>query len=232
MQDLHPIQIEILKRLMYAGGLRHKMIKPNALMENSQFAFHINKLIIEGLVEKAETIYKLTDTGKEFANRMDISTKQFKEFPKITTMLCGLRDIGDKQEVLVYTRKKNPFYECQGFPTQKVLFGNNIADVAKVGFTDETSLRGEPIFEGIRHYRVYVNNIDLVEDKIMYIFIFKDPEGELKGCKEGDYFWAATTQLKEMVKNPLPEFQESLDIITSFNGNITFKEYNIFTNKF
>jgi hypothetical protein len=232
MKDLHPIQIEILRRLLYSDGLNYARIKPDKDMENSQFVFHLDKLIKEGLINKEGSFYTLTDSGKEFSNRMDVAYKAFRPFPKTTTMLCGVREIEGEKEFLMYTRKKSPFYGRQGFPSQKVLFGDSIIEVAQKGFEEETGLQGTPELVGIRHYRIYSQEDNLEEDKIMYIFLFKNPIGELQGCEEGDYFWVKEDNINDTIKNPLPEFSESLELIRNFNDTILFSEDTFTTDTF
>lgn len=223
MSDVHPIQTEILSRLMYSNGLKYTVLKKGLTMENSQFIFHIDKLIQKGLVFKYEKKYELTTLGKEFANRMDIETKAFTQFPKTTCMLCGIREIEGRKEVLLYTRKKNPFYGSQGFPTQKVLFGESIIQTASKGFTDETGLTGIPEIKAIRHYHVlHPHNDTIFEDKIMYIFVFNNPIGTLRGAPEGEYYWMDIEMIEQNISQPLPEFAESLDII------LARKEYEFF----
>lgn len=221
MKEIHPIQIEILRRLLYSNGLPFSVLKKDLLIENSQFTFHLDKLVQNGFVTKDDSNYILTAEGKEFANRMDADTSTIKQFPKTTTVLGAVRGKGENREVLVYFRKKNPFYGFYGLPTQKVLFGQSIVETATKGLKDESGLVGNAHVKAVRHYRVYEKGSDEVkEDKIMYICLFINPTGEIVNSEEGEYFWVKLNEIKDKVKNPLPEFQETLDIIL---GEIEFE---------
>jgi ADP-ribose pyrophosphatase YjhB (NUDIX family) len=218
---------------MYSNGLKYSDVKRDLSMENSQFTFHLDALIKHGYIHKEDSFYTLTAAGKEFANRMDIKTKEFKPFPKTTAMLCATRTNNGIREVLLYTRQKTPFYGCQGFPTQKVLFGDSIIEVAKKGLLDETGLIGNPQIKAIRHYRVYQEGKDEVqEDKIMYMFLFENPEGELINSEEGDYYWVDITKVDEEVIRPQPEFHEAFGIIAGNADYEFFREDKHITDKF
>ena len=56
MRQLHEIQLQILKKLLFASGLRYAQIKPDPQMENNQFDFHLDQLIDGGYVEKYDTL--------------------------------------------------------------------------------------------------------------------------------------------------------------------------------
>lgn len=191
-------------------------------MENSLFVFHINKLNELGLLEKKNSKYFLSELGKEYSNRMDENTYTQKEFPKTTTILCCVRKNKGKTEYLIYRRKKNPFFNHMGFPTHKVFFSEKIYNAAIDGLFEETSLKGTGKLMGIRHYHV-IKEGKILEDKIMYIYRFENPVGEIGEYKEGEYFWVEKSKIKTIVDKPLPEFFESFSII---NGSKTefFKE--------
>ena len=78
-------------------------------MENSQFSFHLDRLITDGHVQKEEDLYKLTTLGKEYANRYDSDSKVYKKQGKISVWIAASRG-EDNKEYLIYTRLKNPVW--------------------------------------------------------------------------------------------------------------------------
>src|SRR5258706_1030316 len=228
MKDLHPIQIKILKKLLFAENVNYGRLKPIE-MESSQFAFHLDKLIEIGLVQKnSKGIYSLTLEGKNTTNRIDFDSKIPNKQAKVSVVMCCTRN--SSKEILIYRRLKNPFYGCYGFPTGKVQYGELIEDAAKRELLEETNLEGNPLLIGIRHYRVFPKGEEtLLEDKVMYIFKFDNPIGDLKGNTEGEFKWV---DINEEIINPLEEFDEILNLLKTFSGQITFKEFNHYTNKF
>src|SRR3989344_2695226 len=109
MRQLHPIQLRILKKLLFADGLRYTQIKPDPEMENNQFDFHLDQLIKERLVVKQNGIYQLTSVGKEYANRMDTDQVVISKQAKISAWICVMREKSGETAFLrlsgIYIRK-------------------------------------------------------------------------------------------------------------------------------
>jgi hypothetical protein len=227
MKELHPIQNRILSRLLFAESLKFSELKPFKL-ENSQFLFHVEKLIKEGFIVKDEEGYALTKEGKEFANRMDTVNEKIVRQAKVTTILCCERIENGKTQYLIYTRFKNPFYGHSGFPTHKVWFGEKIKEAAEKGLLDECNLQGEAQLVAIRHYHLYLKE-ELLEDKIMHIFKFNNPTGELKNLRDGKFLWIAKDDIK--IDKKLPEFNDILEILSGKDTNF-FKEEDQHVNTF
>jgi hypothetical protein len=227
MKELHPIQNRILSRLLFAESLKFTELKPYKI-ENSQFLFHVDKLTKDELIIKNEDGYSLTQKGKEFANRMDTVKEKMIQQAKVTTILCCERIIDNKIQYLIYTRYKNPFYGYSGFPTHKVWFGEKIKNAAEIGLLDECNLQGEAKLIAIRHYHLYLNN-ELMEDKIMHIFKFDNPIGELKNLRDGEFQWIDKDAIKFDKK--LPEFNDVIEILEG-NDKSFFKESEQFVDTF
>lgn len=229
-EQYHPIQRQILNRLLFSSKLNFASLKPFD-MEGSQFTFHLTKLIELELINKdSDGKYSLTPKGKNIANAYDTDSNLPNKQAKLSVVFCATKN--DQSEFLIYTRLKNPFYGCQGFPTGKVKYGENIVDTAKREFSEETNLTGEAQLRGIRHFKVYdKNSKQLLEDKVMYIFEIKEPFGELKSNDEGKFKWIKAEDISA-IENALEEFEETFQVITNFTGEITFKEIDQYTSKF
>lgn len=232
MKSLHPIQLHILRKLLFKTALKYSQLKQSE-MENSQFVFHLDKLIHNGYIQKQHSDYTLTSSGKEFANRMDTQEIKLKLQPKTTTVIACTRQSSDGEtEYLIYTRHKNPFYGCQGFPTHKVWYGEKIIDAAHQGLLQECGLHGQAQLYAIRHYHVYNPTHELLEDKIMYAFRFTSLTGELISSADGLFSWVPESQITSFITNPLEEFQELYNLLSNFNGQISFLEQDHITSKF
>lgn len=229
MKQLHEIQLNILRDLLFTDGSKYSDLKPLD-MENSQFVFHLEKLQENGLIKKDEAAYGLTDLGKEYANRIDTDIVQIPVQAKVTTVLCAVNE--STKEYLIYKRLKNPFYGCLGFPTEKPKWGEKLSDAAKRGLKEEVNLDGSPILFAIRHYRVFLPDLKLVEDKIMHAYFFKNPNGIISSNLEGDYVWVSEKELEKFVQPSLIEFKEFYDAFINFKGEVTFKELDVTTSKF
>lgn len=152
MKQLHPTQLAILKKLLFSPVLRYTDMKPSSKMDNNQFDFHLDSLITSGLVEKMDTGYTLTPTGKEYANRMDTDEVKILQQAKLGARVGCVRTVNGVQEFLVYTRKKQPFYNCQGFLAGKIRYGEKVLDAAARELKEETGLTGSPTLVESRAY--------------------------------------------------------------------------------
>lgn len=235
-KDLHPLQMQILKKLLFSQSLRYTELKPTISLENNQFDFHLDKLIKAAYIIKQENLYLLTSIGKEFANRMDTDQTKIAIQAKISVFVAATKKIRGSSHYLIYTRLKQPFYGKQGFLSGKVLYGESVKDAAIREFFEETNLTGNPQIIAIQHYRVYEKYEDnLVEDKFMFYCLIKNPKGKLKGSAEGKYEWVKETDLYSFVKNhfeSIKRFKKNIEYIKKFNGQIHFEEITQITDKF
>ena len=206
---MHFIQRKILYDLLFAESVRFADLKPYE-MDNGQFMFHLKKLIEDGFISKSGSAYKLTKTGKEAANKLNIKDVSMSVQAKITTVLCAIKTTGSEPEILIYKRLKNPFYGLHGFPTQKVIWGENIKDTAIGGLKEETNLEGQAKLIGTFHYSIYSEDNLLIEDKVMFAYKFENPKGQLESNIEGDFFWMKLSQINSANLKYLPEFKTIL----------------------
>jgi ADP-ribose pyrophosphatase YjhB (NUDIX family) len=173
----------------------------------------------------------LTTLGKEYANRMTVETGKIEKNVKATTVLVPYRTNGDKKEILIYKRLKNPFYGCFGFATGKPMWGESFEEAAKRELFEETCLEGTPKLFAIRHYVVMYEG-KIVEDKLMHAYAFDNPSGDLNSNKEGEFFWVDEDTILKKVTKPLEEFHEFYKAFSDFSDHVTFGEIKVTTENF
>lgn len=234
MKQIHTIQLHILKIMLFKKDARYSEIKPSKSMENNQFDFHLNQLIKIGYVVKINAKYSLTNLGKEYANRMDTDIVIIPPQAKVSVLLCPVKK--SEKEYLIYTRLKQPFFGCQGFMSGKVKYGEKILDAARRELKEETGLTGRPEIFCIKHYLVSDKTTKkLVEDKILFYCMVKDAKGKIKPNNEGKYEWVKHNCLPEYVTNHFEDykvFQNDIDNLNNFDGNIVFEEITHLSEKF
>lgn len=131
MKQPHPIQLQILKKLLFVKSVKFTDLKPDKDIENNQFDFHLDQLIRFEYIEKLGKEYSLTSVGKEFANRMDTDKTTINIQAKISAVVAPVRINKDgEKEFLIYTRLKHPFYGCQGFMSGKIAYGEAVLEAA------------------------------------------------------------------------------------------------------
>ncbi|MCA9381466.1 NUDIX domain-containing protein [Candidatus Dojkabacteria bacterium] len=175
----HFIQMQILKILLFNPKSKFTDLKFDENIENNQLTFHINQLIKDNhLVKNTDKTYSLTLTGKEYANRMDTDKVQSQKQGKIGAITCCIRENkkGD-YDFLLYTRKKQPFYDHQGFASGKVPYGQSVVESALRELKEEANLDADAgeVFM-IEHHRVYHHETkELLEDKFFYFVRIVNP---------------------------------------------------------
>lgn len=236
MKDPHPIQLKILKKLLFAKSLKFTDLKPDNEIESNQLTFHLEQIIKADFVIKQDSQYFLTDLGKEFANRMDTENVTMIKQAKVSVFVAPIKKTTSGNQYLIYTRLKQPFYGCQGFLSGKVPFGETVIEAARREFEEETGLLGKPVLTSVRHYLVFdKNNKNLLEDKFMFMCVVKNPKGKLIPSGEGKYEWVKEEDLFSYVTNHfvgMDQFKEDIDIIKNFSGQVNFKEIIQRTNSF
>jgi 8-oxo-dGTP pyrophosphatase MutT (NUDIX family) len=236
IKDPHPIQLLILKKLLFAPSLRYTELKPNPDLENNQFDFHLDQLIKASYIIKQANLYLLTSTGKEFANSMDTDQVKIVKQAKISVFVASVKSNKKATEFLIYTRLKQPFYGKQGFLSGKVLYGETVEQAAEREFNEETGLTGKPKTVALHHYLVYEKTTHkLIEDKFMFLCLIKNPKGNLIGSNEGKYEWVKTPNLLTYVTNHFENktrFKKDIKQILEFKGDIVFEEITHLTNDF
>ena len=207
MKQLHDIQIQILKNLLFSASLKYSQLKPNKELENNKFNFHLNRLIDCGYITKRNQYYELTNTGKEYANRIGTDT-HLRLQGKISVVVIITRN--KDTQTLIYTRLKHPFYGCQGHLSGKVYWGETLDDAAKRELKEETNLEGKPELFAITHEIVKdEKSLELLEDKYLYYFIVKNPKGELSFLEEGHFEWVKIKEIGSYIKKPFKSSGET-----------------------
>ena len=186
-KNIHQIQGGILKALLLKETARFSDLNKEKI-PTDQLTFHVKQLVSAGVIEKLpDGHYRLTITGKEYASRFDIDSGPIKleKQAKLGVLVVVARGIGKRREYLMQTRLKQPFFGFRGFVTGKMKWGETSMETAERELQEETGLRAALQHKAVVHERIYSPSNELLEDKYFYIFLGKNPIGELLTDFEG-----------------------------------------------
>lgn len=221
MDDLHPVQMQILRELVFRPGSRFSELNTLELTSD-HFTYHLSRLVETGLVAKDKDRYSLSISGKKFAGQIDTDQVIIQKQAKIGIIACGRRKYRGQEEYLVHTRLKEPFYGYHGLPTGKIKLGESIFEAAQREFQEETHLTGKPELFAVYHLRHYTPDKDLLKDQIFFATIFFNPSGKLLARHpEGKNQWLTYPQLKALDK-PFPDFFQVIKDLRA--GELIFRE--------
>lgn len=183
---IHEAQVAILRELLFhpeAGFAQ--MQKPTGL-SSDHFNFHITRLLDLDFVEKVKKgSYKLSQKGKEYANKLDTDANTIERQPKVAVILAI--DKGDGRW-LFQERLKNPYFGFWGFPSGKIRWGETIKETAARELDEETGLSADFRIAGLYHEIVRSKETDeILEDKQFFMVHCTNPTGNLKIDFEGGH---------------------------------------------
>lgn len=183
--DAHEVQMKILRELLLSDSSAHKTLVSASGLSSDHADFHIKQLVSNGFVEhipKTYGEYRLTRSGKEYANRMDTDDSVIEKQPKLSVLLDIVNDEG---LVLYQERIKQPYYGYWGRPTGKISWGETTIEAAKRELYEETGLEADLTVEGIYHKLDYDNDGKLLEAKYFILVSGKNPRGKLIDKTDG-----------------------------------------------
>ena len=160
------IQYHILVELTRHSKRRYSQLRPSDV-EGNVFAYHLNGLIKEGLVEKAEREYTLTIEGLQFVGTLSLKTGRPRKQPKILTAIIAKNDEG---EYLFSRWYRQPNANRISFPHGMVHYGESIDAMAALELAEKAGLAAKLTYMG----DVYIRGVRLGEvDRHMLVHLFK-----------------------------------------------------------
>ncbi len=200
--ELHPVQSDILLVLLFKPKARFRDLNTTE-MTTDHFTFHVKRLENFELIEKIKGgFYRLTDKGKEFANRFDTDSVVLERQAKVGIIIVCVRKSRGKKEYLIQQRLKQPFYGYWGFLTGKITWGETVFETAKRELKEETGLTGKLKLVGVKHKMDYSQDKrNLLEDKFFFVFRATNVKGGLKKKFEGGKnVWLTKPEIRKTQK--------------------------------
>ncbi|HEX9594519.1 MAG TPA: NUDIX domain-containing protein [Candidatus Saccharimonadales bacterium] len=213
---LHPAQTHILRELLFHPSAGYGTLQKPTGLTSDHFNFHISRLVELDFVDKVSRgKYRLSPTGKEYANRLDTDDNTIERQPKVAVLLGIERQNSQgKKEYLFQERLKNPWYGFWGIPSGKIRWGETIPEAAARELYEETRLTADISYAGIYHEHTLLDDATLPqEDKIFFVMHCRHPKGKLMKEFEGGRNAWFTAQEAKKLKPRFMSFDLELDIL-------------------
>lgn len=204
-ENLHPLQMVILSRIMTLPHARFRDLKIEGL-STDHLTYHIKTLVKLGLLERnSPALYTLTDSGKEYVGRIDEHTATIETQGKRGALVRCMKKEGRKTLYLVNRRLKQPFFGYVGFHTGKIKEGESVYQAAARELSEEAGILADLTLVAVFHYIDFKENGDFLRDIYFYVFNGENVSGDLikSNPNEGvENFWITLKDLKKQKTFP------------------------------
>ena len=198
------IQRHILTELTRNSTRRYSQLKPRDI-EGNLFMYHLKGLMKDGLVEKADTAYRLSTKGMQFIATFSLPLGKTRQQPTVlTAVVCK----NDKNEYLFVRWHRQPNIGQISFPHGMVHFGETVADMASLELAEKAGLVADVVYEGDVYVRV-MDNGEVHRHMLVHVFsasnIQSGREDELRS-DVFESFWSPLENIKK--EDCVPGFYE------------------------
>ncbi len=163
----HHIQKSIMQALVFNEYARYSDMRPENV-DSNLYAYHLNRLILSGHIEKIDKLYRLSLKGLSYVEHTSSSIK-INNQPKITTAIL----VNDGRENILLTKRlKQPYINYYGLPLGKIHSNkdNNILGSATRELYEKTGVKYEKMKHiGDIYLKIYIKNV-LISDLLAHIF--------------------------------------------------------------
>lgn len=199
MADLdHVLRRKILLKFIHAPRLSFNQVWDKE-GDSNLVAYHLRKMEDEGIVQKYEDGYGLTDEGKKLSAFIEGDTGGKAELPTPTVVVFVLQD----GKMLAQERLKEPFYGTWGVVSGKINFGWNPVECAVRDLKEETDLVAHDAeLRAIEFMKTYDEG-KLLHHHLMYLVIVTKVSGTLKErTHKAHHEWMTVEEYKRKPKFP------------------------------
>lgn len=198
--SVHPTQNIILRDLLFKPEAAYNELQKSSGLESDHFKFHIGRLVELGYVEKITAgRYKLSATGKEYANKLDTAIGKVERQPKSAVIIVAINSEG---KFLLQERLKHPYFGFWGYPGGKIRWGETIIEAGARELFEETGLTANITYQGVYHeHVVQAETKNILEDKIFHVVSATNLSGEMLAAFDGGKnAWLSAEELSQKEK--------------------------------
>lgn len=186
------IQQHILVELTRHPERRYSELRPDGV-EGNLFLYHLDGLTKDGLVEKSEKRYKLTQKGLELASTLSLETGKARQQPRVLTCVVAQNEQG---EYLFSRWHRQPNVDLVSFPHGMVHAGQSLETMAALELAEKANLSAKLAYLGV----VEILGESPAQNMLVHLFSAKNHQqlGEDKARPEvSEPFWSDLASLKK-----------------------------------
>jgi ADP-ribose pyrophosphatase YjhB (NUDIX family) len=211
---MHHIQAKILRRLLYVTQTNYAAMRPDGV-ESNHFAYHLEQLLREGLVEKQGKGYGLSAKGLAYVDRLSQGAMKDRLQPHIVTAIDLTTPDG---KTLLFKRNFQPYIHLLGLPVGKIHYEESIVDAALRELSEKTGLSGIALTHRGMVY-IHAKKNEYTIGRVLYHVFHADVEQELTvmtPADRGECEWMDHTLLTE--RECMPGFIRIKQLLASSQG--------------
>jgi ADP-ribose pyrophosphatase YjhB (NUDIX family) len=220
-QQLHKAQLAVLRTIRHAPTARFsELMRPSGL-ESDSFKFHLRKLVGWKLVEKnGDGSYRLSLTGKEYANNLDKVTRAVQKQPKLSVMVV-VRHPQSHDTYLMQLRQRNPYWGYWGFISGPIRWGMTPEDAARQELLKQAGLDASfQVLNFLRKRDFEQGTGKLLEDKQFVIVEANVTTTDLKPYPHGQNSWMT----EEELRGQRAYFAETIEVLGMLDAGEVYRE--------
>ncbi len=202
------IQYHILVELTRHSMRRYSQLRPKDV-EGNLFTYHLNGLVNDGLVEKAEGQYQLTLKGLQFVGTLSLKTGRTRKQPKILNAIICRNKAG---EYLLTRWRRQPNAGLVSFPHGMMHYGEAVLDMAANELREKAGLRADLEYRGDVYVRgMLAGMLDRHALVHLYDATNIEPAEEEADSEVGESFWTKLELLRP--EEFVPGFYEIAQLV-------------------
>lgn len=217
---MHNIRRKILDRLFYERSLGYAQLRP-AGIESNHFAYHLDQLIREGLIAKADRAYTLTTKGLALADKMSHDNLAVRVQPHIVTSIHIVNEAG---QYLLYKHAFQPYIDKYGPPQGRLHYAETIMQAATRELAEKTGLKGVPLRHRGMAYVKASRGDEVISKILIHVFtgVVKGTPPLCEPTKKGSCSWGVASKLK--AAECMPGFRKIQKLLEIHGDELFFVE--------
>lgn len=217
------IQNHILIELTRFKTRRYSELKPRDV-EGNMFMYYLKGLVSEGLVEKTDNSYTLSDKGLQYAGTLSLETGKPRMQPKILNAIICRNDAGE----YLFTRwNRQPNTNLFSFPHGMMHYGLSVRDMAARELREKGGLDATLTYRG-DIYVLGTRDTEVDRHMLVHLFEASDTHNSAEHTARPDVsesFWAKPEELER--DKFVPGFYEIMQLVLHNTEPVLFEEIKI-----